>query len=712
MSSKLLALLLFATAVSAQAPADGAREAMWPAPTAQDWARPCLIDWQRSFDDALAVSEATNRPILVCVNMDGEIASEHYAGIRYRQPEIAALYEPYVCVIASVYRHTPRDYDQHGRRIPCPRFGTVTCGEHIALEPLVYERFLDGVRVAPRHIMVELDRSEVYDVYYAFDTQSVFDTIERGMAERDMPVSDLPRDRSLLERVTSADSHDRSAVERAYLEGDRPTRVAILERAIQAGANAPVDVLRLAIRDVDVELSQLARRALLEATTEGSIDLIARALRTPMPKEDRDALIGALDRLGKTFPRAATLAVVFRGLAADAGTVDVRTLSRALLEAGEPRFDRASTATRLTELERELGRGFDRESAADDPESRLALAEATLALARARAAEREAATAGASAFAKLSLEDVRRQALEAERLGAYGWRANAAIAIAEYRLGNLDEAYRRAETAVRAMPEDASVAHAAEVLAIFGEARRMAITRSVQAEEEWPAEWLNDVGDAYAFLLEHPFGTEHHVLAHHDFLRWLGAHRRADEVLGAALVRFPDAADLHDRLRTQILREHGALGLEAHYERWLEEGTGTPSLRWFAGYASMVTAEYHRRQGERGASNAAYGRAIDHFEAWAVSTAGDESVAEEPVREHADHFVAMAFAGRGRNALDDGDLERAWSELQRSYERRTSSAANLDGLGFSCVATTQMLASRAARTGLDDLAQAVLAKLA
>jgi len=46
--------------------------------------------------------------------MDGEIASEHYAGIRYRNPDIAALYEPYVCVIASVYRHTPRDYDEQG----------------------------------------------------------------------------------------------------------------------------------------------------------------------------------------------------------------------------------------------------------------------------------------------------------------------------------------------------------------------------------------------------------------------------------------------------------------------------------------------------------------------------------------------------------------------------------------------------------------------
>ena len=82
------------------------REQMWPAPTAEDWKKPCLITWQRTWEDAQAVSKETGRPILVCINMDGEIASEHYAGVRYRQPEIAALYEPYVTVIASVYRHS------------------------------------------------------------------------------------------------------------------------------------------------------------------------------------------------------------------------------------------------------------------------------------------------------------------------------------------------------------------------------------------------------------------------------------------------------------------------------------------------------------------------------------------------------------------------------------------------------------------------------
>ena len=122
--SALFALLLASPAVGQ---VDGvSREEMWFAPTEEDWARPCLITWQRTWEDAQQVAKETGKPILICVNMDGEIASEHYAGVRYRQAEIAALYAPYVTVMASVYRHTPRDHDEEGGRIQCPRFGGVT----------------------------------------------------------------------------------------------------------------------------------------------------------------------------------------------------------------------------------------------------------------------------------------------------------------------------------------------------------------------------------------------------------------------------------------------------------------------------------------------------------------------------------------------------------------------------------------------------------
>ena len=142
----------------------------------------------------------TGKPILVCVNMDGEIASEHYAGVRYRQPEIATLYEPYVCVIASVYRHTPRDHDEQGRRILCPRFGSVTCGEHIAIEPELYEQVLRRAahRAAPHRASSSTGRAETYDVFYAWDTDIGVHDAAQGRREPPAAEPPLARgDRSL-----------------------------------------------------------------------------------------------------------------------------------------------------------------------------------------------------------------------------------------------------------------------------------------------------------------------------------------------------------------------------------------------------------------------------------------------------------------------------------------------------------------------------------
>ncbi|MEE8148118.1 MAG: hypothetical protein V3T24_10975, partial [Longimicrobiales bacterium] len=81
-----LALFMAVGAVAAPAAAQGdreglSREQMWRAPTAEDWQKPVLIKWERTWNDALAVSKETGKPILVCINMDGEIASEHYAGV-------------------------------------------------------------------------------------------------------------------------------------------------------------------------------------------------------------------------------------------------------------------------------------------------------------------------------------------------------------------------------------------------------------------------------------------------------------------------------------------------------------------------------------------------------------------------------------------------------------------------------------------------------
>jgi hypothetical protein len=672
----------------------GAREATWPAPSAEDWKKPCLVLFQRSWEDALTVAKETMKPILVCVNMDGEIASEHYAGIRYREPEKAALYEPYVCVIASVYRHTPRDYDEQGRRILCPRFGSVTCGEHIAIEPILYEQFMDGRRIAPRHIGVELgaEKSELYDVFYAFDTDSVFDAIRSGAEGRE-GVPSVRGDRVLEERVASRDREDRAAVERAYVTGDRVTRRRLLDAALAHRELDHLDLLRLALFGLDVELAKLARAALAESNSEKAVELIAEVLRGPLDAPERERLAAALERLGARYPRARTLAAVQAGLGRASDALDVGAWSPDLAGAEYPSPDK----WRALEARVEAGARASAASPAD-PEAQLALAEAGLALAvdprNARMLAADYRTA--PDYARLQFEDARNAALEAERLGARGWRLDAVLALASHYLGDAHEAAARSEAAVRALPAGEVGWNAMGVVALFAEARQRAILEAARAQREWPAPWLADVHAAYGVLARHPLGSDVHVAAHHDFLKTLGARARAAEVLEAGLARFPLAWELHTRLRAQALEERGIEGLETLYAERARRAPAAPGSAWFAGYAGLVCAEYHRRAGNPAAARAAYARAIALYE---------ESIAADPAsRANSDHYVALALAGQARLAFEHGENERAVADLLAAFERKPESAAALDGLNLSAVDTAKMLLAHLGRSGEAELA--------
>ncbi|MFN0243608.1 MAG: hypothetical protein ACKVWV_12005 [Planctomycetota bacterium] len=673
-------------------PSDTPREGMWPAPTAADWALPCLLTWQRTFDDALAVAQATTKPILICVNMDGEIASEHYAGIRYRREETAKLYEPYVCVVASVYRHSPRDYDDEGRRVECPRFGTVTCGEHIAIEPLLYDKYFDGNRIAPRHIMIELDQKKTYDVYFAWDTQTIFTALVKGVEGRPPPRPDVLDDRPVVERVASANVLDREAIEIAYEQGSREVRRELIESAIRHRDLDQIDLLRRAIFGLDLELARLARRALAQSNTEAAVDLIAEALKVPMDAAERDALLAAAERLAQTYPRARTLVAVQRGLSGTSSHIDAEALVKAA--------DSARTTYEATSaLE---SRAASSEARPQDPRARLQLARSYLSRAHSADMDRR--------FSSVMIEDARRAALEAEQLGASGFELDALLAVTASKRGERGEALARAVKAVEAgvgapadgeAPIDASLV---EVFALFAQARQAAIAKAYREKSSWPPEWLSDIHAAYAVLARHQAGTDAHVASHYDFLRWLGATPRASQALEDGLARFPDSPVLHERVRTRALIEKGPDGLEATYATLLAQDGASPKLAWFAGYASLVAAEQHRRTNAAEKALAAYARGIAHFERY---------VERDPDgRDNAEHFLSIAIAGRARVELERGDLERATNEILAAFAQRPSSAASADGLSISAVDTANMLRARLADAQRADLVVRVEAGLA
>ncbi len=666
------------------------REGMWPAPTAEDWAKPVLIQFQRTWDDAVRVSKETGKPILICINMDGEIASEHYAGVRYRQPEAAKLYEPYVCVIASVYRHNPRDHDDEGNRILCPRFGCVTCGEHIAIEPTIFEKYCDGRRIAPRHIAVDLEKSEVYDVYYIDDTAGVFDKIRDGVAHLPPPKPPIVRgDRPILERVASAHIEDRLAVEAAYRKGDPAMRKALLEAALKSEDVAQLDLLRMAIFGLDVELSQKARAALAKADTPAAITLISESLQVPMSQEDRDKLIAALRRMGDESTLARWLSGVHAGLYAKSRTVDPSAWSGT--PHGGASYEPATDSDTLSMKAEEEARRLD--ARPTDPDAHLDLAETCLAMAVDAPNSYPTNQRMARRVAEQMYEDARKAALDAEALGASGWRVDSTLAVAAYYTGDVEEAYARAARAMEALPGGDTTWRSMALVTIFAEARWKAIKAAVKERKDWPGAWLADLHAAYAVLQRHPLGTADQVVWHYDFLVWLGANHRAAKVLREGLTFFPLSVPLHAKFRQRMMKFRGVQGVEEAYEKLLVD---EPKLLAFAGLASFEAAEQYRRMRAYDKALGAYERSIGHYGKALADGFAD--------RGAVDHAIALALAGRARVQYQMGDNERALADILASYERGPDSAGTRDGMGFTPGETGQMLLARFRAQSRPDLA--------
>ena len=665
-------------------PLGAAREQMWAAPSAADWQKPCLMTWQRTWEDAVAVAKQTGRPILICINMDGEIASEHYAGVRYRQPEIAAIYEPYVTVVASVYRHTPRDYDDEGNRIPCPRFGGVTCGEHIKLEATVYDKYLDGERVAPRHIAVTPDGKEIYDVYYANDTASVFEKIHDTVEELPAPSPTVVRgDRPIVERVGSRDVRDRGAVEKAYREGDAAMRKALLQAADQHKDKGQLELLRLALFGLDADASKAARTQLSQATSSDATELISEALQTPTDASERDALIGALKRLGGNSKLARWLSVVHSGLSGG-GKIDLAGWIAAQSK-GRPQY--TGPGRDLDALEARIEqRAKEAKTGAQDTTSRLDLAEAALTLALDAPKNYPLNPRRARMVARHMFGYAREAIAEAQALGAASWRVAALEALTAYYSGDTQAGYELSEKAVPGIPAGDGSWSSMAVLTVFGEARWKAIKAKVRAKEDWSPQWLADLDSAYSILRRHPLGTDGQVLWHYDLLVWLRARQRATRVLYDGIAQFRDSIELHKRLREHLLKYRGPAALEHAYERLLEKHDDPSRLGAFAGYASMEAANQYRRMRRYPRALKSYDRALGLY-ARAVE-------ADARHKSHADVAVALIHAGKARVHFQLTDDEKALAAILASFERHPGSAGTRDALGVTPGETAQVLLSR------------------
>jgi hypothetical protein len=659
------------------------QEPQQPPPAQAPAAAPQRIEWQRTLADALAVQQATGLPLLIAVNMDGEVFNEAFAKQVYHDPAFVASTRGYVCVVASPDRHTERDYDAFGNRVECPRFPGCTCSEHIAIEPELFARFFGGTRNAPRHVGVSKDGKVLFDRFLDHSMQTAIDAIgkHRGAAAaQPAPSSDVA---ALLAR---RDALARRTLEAKWRTGDAAARRALLAAAATA-TNEPVDLLRAALRVDDDALFQLAATALAATATPAMVidveDALARTAGTAPAIES--ALVARLATLGATDKAAARLAAHFAPAAAGGAAPVGAPWTNAW---AEPRFqaaDRPSIETELDGCEAAL-----RANASDD-ETRLQFACAQLALAELLASEAARGT-------QLWFDDTTANAKKLQRpeLAA---EAAALLACTSWAAGDADATARAlaAAMAKRATDRKPSPFLAARVLDVAVQHAAAAVFADVKgaAERNLRAE-VDRVGALLDALARHGATSDGAAVAGAGVLELAGLRARARAVLAATAAAQPGSVKVHEHWRARLLIDLGAEGLRAAYAAWAKGVTDQPLAQWFAGLAAIVAAEQHVRDQRAVDARAAYDDAIERFGA---SASGNASFADS-----ANHYAVLALAGRAELRAAAKDHTGACGDLLRAAELRPESLDTDDGLARKPRAIAGRVARLLEQAGEHELA--------
>lgn len=658
----------------------GSSSAEAPAPDASR--RPCM-PWQRSLEDALALSKASGKPLLVCVNIDGEPASDQLAFGRYRDPAFAELARGFVPVLASPDRHRPRDRDGANRRLPDPRFGRLIEDEHIGIEPTLYERWFDGRRVAPRHVGVSPGGEVLFDLFLLQDLRAIDEAL-RTHGKPDAPWTDVAT-LDLDGLLESPDAAARERLEAWWRTADEVDRSLLLPRALAEGrATQQHELVRMALRDPSSDLRVLAVGLVARFPLQAPLELFPEALRVEAELGgDGSDLAAALERRVEEGPegervRARRLARITRATRFPSIAVDV-DLWTTLLEgtsaaptiAGEGVFERLAAVESLV--------------ARSPQDMRLVGAHARAAL---DAAERMVVEGGGNpSFLFQDAEDSARLAVERDPDDALSW---AVLAQATFQLSDFPAA---ADAAARALPGLvgwAETRRVADVLDVLARARTRQLYEALGNEPAWPSSWVADVLAAQSVLLAHPMGTEVQARAALDVLGNLELHTRQADFARAALRRWPFSSDLHNYHRWVLLRDGGAAALVAAY-RELDLGPGREATRaWYAGVAAIVAAERRAEDDDGDGAQEDYATAVAELEASIEAEPGYESTAR--------YYVALAQAGTARVHLDAGRLDEALAALRDSVAA-LESGLGADGLGRTRAQTARALGRALERAG-------------
>jgi len=657
----------------------GIRDLYPPADAAQR-ALPPLAPFQRSLDDALLLVERTGKPLLLCVNMDDETASEALAWYLYRDPAFAALMDGFVCVLASPDDRNALDHDDRGRRLSDPRFGRILDREAIEVEPVLFERWFRGTRAAPRHVGVAPDGSILFDVYLVDDLTIVADAL-RTHGAASAPPTPTAADLSLAQLLDSPEASHRDHLERVFESMPVEQRIALVETALEATRRVQhPQLVRLGLCDPEARVRAAALRA--AASRPGALPhdlLVASAARADLGGEEGDRIVAGMRRWILAEPDAARRERAQRFLGSlvaarsRSRVVDVEAW-RVALELAPPAPAAALDQERaIAALEAALD-GLDRHP---DDAHWLALA------ARAALVCGEAALA----IGQNPLFHFQDAAAFAERAGE---RAAATLARARWLLSDFDGADAAAAVAVPRLLDAAGSLETLELLRVFVR------VRGQRLEQERTDELVADVLAAHAVVAAHPLASRDDHLARIGRLGALELPEQQRAAVLEALARLPHDVDLHAWLRALDLALDGSAGLSARYDGLLAERPDDALVTWFAGLARIAAAEHAVRARQVDEALRSYDACRRDF---------DAAVALEPgYAASSAWYTALAAAGAARLHADAGRLVEAVADVEDAFRRDGGALDQVDGLGVSPRATLARLAATVEAAGAADLA--------
>lgn len=649
---------------------------------------PSRIEWQRSLGDALALQQQTGKPLLVCVNADGEPFCERFANGTYLDDAFVQKTRGYICVVASPNRHTERDYDSLGRRVECPRFPGCTCSEHQQIEPLLFARWFQGERYAPRHLAVDGKGVVLFDRFLDGSMQDAIAAIDKhkGDTAATPPAADPDA------MIRRPDAAARRALEKLFAETDGKGRRQLLSRCAEAG-NFPIDMLRIALRDDDDETFRAAANALTAiGVAECGIDMQDALARC----DDADlaaALLGTIARIAesddvlRTFFAHATAAQ--QALAQAKALAFGPAPAEADRDALESALDAAEAAAK---------------KAPDDADTQLALAKANVALALVLLPE-------GGSTAPLLLEDARRAAERANSLpgGKAKATALAAQCVALWNLNLPDQAAQPAKDFCLSLTKDEALAMPqpllVEALRVAGRsAARVAYAAAAQpggtGGAKPPQPTQPEVAQATFGLCAaaaSPLASEQDAREAADLLAFAGARNEAQKVLLQAMKRFPWSRDLHDVARRRFLVDRGPTGLLRAYRGYEDTVDDAATAAWFSGYAAIVAAEVLVADKRDKQALDAYDECI---EAFARSVTKNEGYADT-----ANHFRVLALAGSALLQHQRGKHDDSVERLVAARALRPASMTDKDGLGREPQAILRRVQRELKDQGKAELAQ-------